>query len=1098
MRRAMNAGVLGGLLISLGGTYPFLVLLMPLILPDWQRPIQNEAVHTIVLMVSAVILLPSILGLGVQAARLSRAQGWAAGAKAGMLAGLFAGLISYITLILPFISMRAYRIIIPYYEHAADEITAVIPYLDQYGAIFENSSYLMELALLIAVLFWGAQGAFIGWRRRHKEAEKRPSLYQLYHTKRHPKAWFKGDETAVHAGLLVGLIIGFLLIFLAFGSIARASSPVEWINAIDMSAGSMVVDETQPLTIATFLWPLVTIGLLAFGLFVVIVMKNPPNLFLSRWRGITIAGVIISGFLYSLIEQMAFFTVGISPFLVQRGMMVASLTDPDIVQTDFENFQAFVDLVFSGQSGSLSLMYFTILLPWLVLLLAVITGVVLGGMQTLIFGTMAPMMHKRSVDKAAALQRRINREPDNVLPLLYGLFQRETAAYDILAHIAVRSYKKAPALSQIASALHTLGSSHQPFEYKHAIDGVQTALSEHTSWRWQSDISCVYVALDEILAAKNLEQILKITPPPTQQTSSLPPAMVKSVDLISNIVEELHIVEKVDNLSAKLIFLENALQAIYAAQRYVNVELERPTNTVTVLPETAALHEVLSHWQSVVLNTIQHLKGRAELVCSLQNKQHDFVPQLPIILEVANQGLNVAQQVQVKLLSGTDYYLNGGSENQIEILSPGEARQVEMLVSPVAGAQRIRVAWQVTYDDAVDSSRTLEFADVVEFVTPDKPFERIFPIPYVTGTPLKTDDVFVGRDDVFTFIQENLVGAYQNNVIILHGQRRTGKTSVLYRLGEVMANTHYGVLIDMQGKPARSEADFLYAIADDITFALEDHDIEVDLPPRSAFEEEGPEFFFRSRFIRSLIPHLGDKHLLLMFDEFEELQRRVEDGRLQPEIFQFLRNLMQHEKQVDFVFSGTHKLEELGAEYWSVLFNIAAYKPITFLSPNELHKLIHEPVADYGVEYDPLSIDRIIGVTAGHPYFAQLVLHEMIVYHNETQRNYLTVSDVNRVLERIVERGEAHFKYIWAESSEEERLVLRALTELLVGSDSVNVNKMHDYLSERGYQSADNWQQALSGVEGRDILTRASAKSPLYRFKVDLIRFWIDHTRSQL
>lgn len=165
--------------------------------------------------------------------------------------------------------------------------------------------------------------------------------------------------------------------------------------------------------------------------------------------------------------------------------------------------------------------------------------------------------------------------------------------------------------------------------------------------------------------------------------------------------------------------------------------------------------------------------------------------------------------------------------------------------------------------------------------------------------------------------------------------------------------------------------------------------------------------------MRRLRADLGEKNLLLLFDEFEELQRRVEDGRLQPEIFQFLRNLMQHEDRVDFVFSGTHKLEELGAEYWSILFNIASYKPITFLSAADMRRLIEDPVAAYNLEYDPLAAERIIKVTAGHPYFAQLVLHEMVVYHNETQRNYLTVMDVDRGLERIVGRGEAHFKFIW-------------------------------------------------------------------------------------
>lgn len=1097
MRRAMNTGIIGGVLISLGSTYPFLVIVMPLLMANWQRPIQNEVVHTAILMISAAIALPAVFVLGAQAARHARVHGWTEGAKAGLLAGVFAGLIFYITIIMPFVSLRAYQTISPYYTHIGNDYAAIFPHLDRYGAIFKRSSYLMEITLAIAAVFWGMQGALVGWRRRHVGVEKRPSLYHLYHT-RHPREWFKGDESAVRAGLLVGLGLGLLLAILAFSTIIQASSPIEWIQAVGVSEQGVMVSEQQPLTLAAFLWPLAIISLLAFGLFVVIAMKNPPDLIMSRWRGITLAGVIISVFIFSLLEQMAFFIAGISPFLMQQVILTTNTNDMQTIQADMASLQAFVDSVFATQNGHAPLMYFAIILPWLLLLLAVITGLVLGLLQWVIFGLLAPMAHKRPVDKAAMLKLRMSREPENTLPLLYGLFQRETAAYDILTHLAIRTHKGMPAVSQIASALHTLGSGRQSAEFGDAIQGVQTALADNSSWRWQTDISCVYGILDEILAARNLTQILQIEPPPAQQTSSLPPSLVKGLEMINRIILELQKVEKVEDMSAKLIFLENTLHAIHESQRFVNGELEQPVNTVTVLPETAALYEALDHWQGVVLTAVQQLKGRAELVCTLQNKQHSFVPQLPIVLEVANQGLNVAQQVQVKLLSGADYYLNGNDECEIEILSPGETRQVEMMVSPIADARRIRVAWQVTYDDAVDSSRSLEFADVVEFVTPDKPFERIFPIPYVTGTPLKTDDVFVGREDVFAFIQENLVGAHQNNVIILHGQRRTGKTSVLYRLGEVMADTHYAVLIDMQGKPARSEADFLYSIADDICFALEDHDIEVDLPSRSEFEADGPEFFFRSRFIRSLYKHLGDKNLLLMFDEFEELQRRVENGRLQPEIFQFLRNLMQHEKRVDFVFSGTHKLEELGAEYWSVLFNIASYKPITFLSPNEMHHLMHAPVAQYSIEYDPLAIDRVFGVTAGHPYFAQLVLHEMIVYHNETQRNYLTVSDVDRVLERIVERGEAHFKYIWAESSEEERLVLQGLTETLVGADSAHVNKLCEFLNGRGYGSDDKWQQALAALEGRDILTRPSAKSQLYRFKVDIIRLWIDRTRPSL
>ena len=276
----------------------------------------------------------------------------------------------------------------------------------------------------------------------------------------------------------------------------------------------------------------------------------------------------------------------------------------------------------------------------------------------------------------------------------------------------------------------------------------------------------------------------------------------------------------------------------------------------------------------------------------------------------------------------------------------------------------------------------------------------------------------------------------------------------------------------------------------------------MDLPPRSDFADS-PEFFFRSRFLRSVYELLpaapngsGKKHLLLMFDEFEELQKRVEDGKLDAEVFPFLRNLMQHEEPLDFVFAGTHKLEELGAEYWSILFNIASYKKITFLSHDDAQRLIVEPVKPH-LEYDPLAIERIIGVTGGHPYFTQVVCHELVSYHNETQRSYLTANDVAEVLDRIVERGEAHFKFLWAESSTNERLVLLTLSDLLETAETASADDVDALLDKRAccLDNDAKVPDVLDRLEMGDILTRSNPRSNLYRFKIDLIRRWIYATR---
>ena len=45
---------------------------------------------------------------------------------------------------------------------------------------------------------------------------------------------------------------------------------------------------------------------------------------------------------------------------------------------------------------------------------------------------------------------------------------------------------------------------------------------------------------------------------------------------------------------------------------------------------------------------------------------------------------------------------------------------------------------------------------------------------------------------------------------------------------------------------------------------------------------------------------LSDKIIVLMVDEFEELQMRVEDKRISRTVFSNIRHLMQHEK--NFIF----------------------------------------------------------------------------------------------------------------------------------------------------------------------------------------------------
>jgi hypothetical protein len=1086
--RSIMTGLIAGLLLCLALLYPALGLLAPLLMPGWSEPARSPLLHGFLLMISAVLCLPVVVGTGPVAAWRSRANSLGQGARAGALTGLIAGAILFVGIVSPLNALYAYGKVINFQLEPGVGLpeTLLIPLAH---TLLVSPLLLFVLTAGFMMLVGVAGGALYTRRNRAGETLGQPTLQQVMSAGRHPRSWFAESEGPVKVGVLVGLVLGLLLAFDEFGRhylwFAEQQPEVTEILSRNMN---MVVIATRSLSqYADLLSPLTVLAYVAFGAVVVLLLKNPTGRFTTRMAAVALASFSITMAFMLVQLRGVYFNMGVFLFFVPvdsetwaglRYAISPALLEQllPIVRTPV----ILTPMVFLG--------------TWMMFTWTAVLFLMLGLVQGVVYSLVLPRFRPAPVDQAAVVCRRLRKQPDEILPIVHALFNNCGNGYDVLPHLAAQLHRKMPDAARLAGAMHTLGSGNVA-EQIEAARAAGTLLAAHPEWRWATEFSAVYGALDHILSARALDQIMAIQQPLEQQTASLPPLMVKCVQFVSRVIQELEKVEKVRDLATKVIFLENSLAHIHAAVRFLNEEVSGRSACSTTPPEQPALLAALDHWQELILTAIRHLKGRAYVTCQLLNKNCCAISaQVPVIWEVANQGLNVAQQVRLRLLPGDDYRLTEITERTIEILSPGDLKEISLPVIPVNGVRRLRASWEIIYDDAVDANRRLAFADVLEFVEADKPFQRIFPIPYVTGTPLKGDHVFVGREDVFAFIQENLLGAHQNNVIILHGQRRTGKTSVLYRLSQIMRDTHYGILVDMQGKPARGEADFLYSLADDIVFALEEDGIAVDLPPRADFEE-APEFFFRSRFLRSLYPCLNGKNLLFLFDEFEELQRRVEDGRLRPEIFHFLRNLMQHEQRLDFVFSGTHKLEDLGAEYWSVLFNIAAYKPITFLSPAEVRRLVIEPVAAYNIEYDALAVERIIQMTAGHPYFTQLILHEMIVYHNETERNYLTVVDVDEVLERIVKRGEAHFKYIWAESTGAEREALQGLAEMLVGAEQVSGRDLRAFLQERGCQSDDQWQRALLSLESRDILMRRGGRNPFYQFKVDLIRLWIDRTR---
>jgi hypothetical protein len=122
--------------------------------------------------------------------------------------------------------------------------------------------------------------------------------------------------------------------------------------------------------------------------------------------------------------------------------------------------------------------------------------------------------------------------------------------------------------------------------------------------------------------------------------------------------------------------------------------------------------------------------------------------------------------------------------------------------------------------------------------------------PYIAGSPFKDAAMFFGREDVYAWLRQHLRGQYQDNAIVLYGERRAGKTSVLYHMSDKLGDdTYIPVLRDLQGMGLEGMDGFLWDLARKIVLEL--RRVE-DLPaydrPNRRDIENNPRYYFEEIF----------------------------------------------------------------------------------------------------------------------------------------------------------------------------------------------------------------------------------------------------------
>ncbi|BAZ27186.1 extracellular ligand-binding receptor [Kalymmatonema gypsitolerans NIES-4073] len=364
--------------------------------------------------------------------------------------------------------------------------------------------------------------------------------------------------------------------------------------------------------------------------------------------------------------------------------------------------------------------------------------------------------------------------------------------------------------------------------------------------------------------------------------------------------------------------------------------------------------------------------------------------------------------------------------------------------------------------------------------------------PYIIGLPIDKPELLFGRESLFGFIEDNL--RQKVKVILLHGQRRIGKSSVLKQIPNFFAQREFEEFVfvnfDLQDKANLSLSQVLHALATDIVNHLV-HCLELIpddklTPPTEGDLETRLDVFYRN-FLPQVYQELSDKNLVLLLDEFDVLDNDDNTRSADKHFFQFLKELLDQQEQLFIIPVVGRNLDDM--QKLLSLFKNAPYQEIGLLDGLSAQRLITRP-AQGTLEYDQDAISAILELSAGHPYFTQIISNALFGKARERQNWRVTRADVDAIIDKAIENAEGGLDWFWQGLPLREQVVFSAVAEaqtIAISKDERVPEEPLTLLKSYGVET-ESLEQAARQLADRN---KGFLDDTGRRVKVELVRRWL-------
>ncbi|OQW92905.1 MAG: hypothetical protein BWK78_00125 [Thiotrichaceae bacterium IS1] len=371
------------------------------------------------------------------------------------------------------------------------------------------------------------------------------------------------------------------------------------------------------------------------------------------------------------------------------------------------------------------------------------------------------------------------------------------------------------------------------------------------------------------------------------------------------------------------------------------------------------------------------------------------------------------------------------------------------------------------------------------------------PNPYRIAPPVGGTKAFVGRRDILDKVNE-VVRSEHENALVLYGQRRMGKTSILQHVEAEFkkeGSNCYTIFFDLQRKETWSLKEFLQDLAKRVKEVLSE-----EIPPEVT---DQPETQF-SQWLAKLLNKLpGEKSLVFLLDEFDDSNPQTADEGATT-FYSYLYQLLgMNRKRLNFIVAISRKVEDMSLNSLAFFRGIPFQQVVSLLSLAESTKLIRlseeEPLT---LRWPEPALNKVYQLANGHPLFTQSICFSVWEHLDKVRQNIATqgqgspatvvAKHVEEVIPKVFEANKVSLQWLWNKLSQFERVVASALASV---EKTQTLSELEALLTkEKAGLSVRKLEDALTLLKELDFIEGSSPEG--YRFRVEIIRLWVNKTQS--